>query len=150
MVLLNFASGAPFATGATPYNSFTAGEAYSRIILQVEIQAQRTVRTRAIVDTAAPYMICRRDIASYLGLEHDSSGEVDTVNIRGMTVEGSLHRTYVSFLAEEGDDVTIETTVFVPQIFELPHSFLGLTSCLESIYFAIDPLNEVFYFGPQS
>jgi hypothetical protein len=145
-----FANGAPFATGAVPYNSYASGDPYSRIFLQVRIRAREAMMTKAIVDTAAPYLICRRDVASVLGLEYDDSGDVDTVNIGGTAVRGSLHRTEVSFLAERGDDLTIECSVFVPERFEVPQTFLGLTSCLESIFFAIDPLNEVFYFGPQS
>lgn len=149
-MLITFADGAPFATGAVPYNSYAAGDAYSRITVQVELQAQRSMEITAIVDTAAPYVMCQREVASYLGLEFSGTGDVDTVNIRGTSVQGSLHRIPISFLAEKGSDLTIEASVFVPERYELPHSFLGLTSCLESIYFAVDPLNEMFYFGSQS
>ncbi len=148
-MLLSFADGEPFATGAVGYSSHLGTGTWSRIIVEVRLEGVRTLETTAMLDTAAPYMICRRDLAEFLGLEYSREGDTDKINIRGATVEGSLHRVPLSFLAEQGEDLTIEASVFVPRYVELPHSFIGLTSCLESIYFAVDPLNEVF-FGPQS
>lgn len=145
--LVSFANGKPFAVGAVGYNSNPGTGTWSRIIVDIKIGS---IETTAMVDTAAPYMICQRELAESLGLEYSKNGQTDTVNIRGTPVEGSLHRIPLSFLAEEGQDVTIETSVFVPRDVELPTSFVGLASCLESIFFAIDPMNEVFYFGPQS
>ena len=56
----------------------------------------------------------------------------------------------LTFMADEGEDVTVEATVFIPKIdpalWFLP-SFIGWTGCLERLRFAIDPLDETFYFG---
>ena len=54
-------------------------------------------------------------------------------------------------MADEGSDLEIETTAFVPvldesEIWELP-MFLGMQGCLERVRFAIDPTKERFYFG---
>lgn len=145
--LLSFATGEPFASGAAGYSSNPGIGTWSRIMISIRIEGTRTLETTAMVDTAAPYMVCRRDVADSVGLKYSEFGETDEINIRGVTVEGSLHRVPLSFLAEQGDDLTIEASVFVPRYIELPHSFIGLTSCLESVFFAVDPFQEMFYFG---
>jgi hypothetical protein len=67
-------------------------------------------------------------------------------------VRGTLHRLTLTLLAEEGEDVQIDTTAFVPDtsyegVPALP-SILGLHGCLERVRFACDPHTDTFYFGP--
>lgn len=63
---------------------------------------------------------------------------------------GSLVRLNISLEAEQGQDLTVEATTFIPNLKEqwgnFP-SFLGLSGFLERIRFAIDPLTDTFYFG---
>ena len=150
-MFLRFADGRPFATGVAGYNSNSGLEPASRIILQVEVAElgeDEGVTVTAIVDTGAPYMVCDTELAKQIGLQPDAD-DTDTIRIRGVLVDGGLHRVRLSFLADEGDDLTIEATVFVPQRTEGP-AFLGMTNCLESIHWAVDPFNESFYFGAYS
>lgn len=144
-MFLRFADGRPFATGTAHYISNLASEASSRIALEVEIEGQQTT---ARVDTAAPYMICEAELVNQLGL--GAAEDTVTVRIHGVPVEGGLHRVYLSVLADEGEDLTIDATLFVPLKPYTYPSFLGLTNCLESIYFAVDPFEETFYFGERS
>ncbi|MBD2182745.1 hypothetical protein H6G03_17015 [Planktothrix sp. FACHB-1375] len=73
--------------------------------------------------------------------------------IRGMRLDGSIARMSITFRAQEGESLTQEATVFVPDVEEywgnFP-SFIGLAGFLERIRFAIDPLTDTFYFGPLS
>lgn len=52
-------------------------------------------------------------------------------------------------LADEGqgESLTLDVTAFLPDDrWNLPN-MLGLTGCLERIRFAVDPANDLFYFG---
>lgn len=152
-MLLNFPDGSPFAQGSSNFlcEPATSGERTSRVIIQVKIQE---ISTRAFIDTGAAYLICNPEIATLLEFASDNSLGAIKMNIRGTSIPGSLHRVYLTFLASEGDGITIEVTAFIPDPepnweWELP-SILGLTGCLEFLRFAIDPVTNTFYFGTLS
>lgn len=149
MTLLFFANGETFAGGATgyEYRPVTATETTNRIILEVEIQGVPTI---AVVDTGAPYVICAPNIADDAGVSLASALERKTMLIRGMRLEGFLVRLNIRLVAREGEDLDVDSTVFVPEVEEFwgdfP-SFIGLTGFLERMRFGIDPSTDTFYFG---
>ena len=70
------------------------------------------------------------------------------------SIRGTLHRLTLTLLAEEGADLQLDVTAFVPDagyenVPDLP-SILDLHSCLERVRFACDPATDTFYFGPAS
>ena len=67
MTLL-FPNGDIFATGSTRYDYYpvTETETTNRIILEVEMQG---IRTKAVVDTGAPYVICPPRVSREAGFE---------------------------------------------------------------------------------
>ncbi|NJK76677.1 MAG: hypothetical protein HC849_25365 [Oscillatoriales cyanobacterium RU_3_3] len=73
--------------------------------------------------------------------------------VRGMRLEGSVIRLNMKLIAEEGEDLDVDATAFIPDVEEFwgdfP-SFIGQIGFLERIRFAIDPLNDTFYFGQLS
>ena len=148
-MLLQFPNGDFFATGAIRYDyrPVSAVETTNRLILPVEIEG---VLTEAVVDTGAPYVICAPGIARLAGFNRAYSLERMRMLIRGMQLEGSLTRLSIKLLAREGDDLTVDATVFVPDVEDywgnFP-SFIGLTGFLERIRFAVDPLTDILYFG---
>lgn len=149
-MLLNLTNGEPFATGAIAYRIPEEGADARRITIGVEIEQNLT---EAIIDTGAPYVVCSPSLAKLLQLNPANALSTHRIMIRGIWVRGGFHRIQISFLADEGEAVSIEATAFIPDLDQnltdefLPRSFLGLTQCLEAIRFAIDPLSETFYFG---
>lgn len=141
--------GNTFATGAIRYSyrPVSATETTNRIILLVEIEG---VLTEAVVDTGAPFVICAPQIALLAGFNRAYALARMRMLIRGMQLEGSLTRLSIKLLAREGDDLTVDATVFVPDVEEywgsFP-SFIGLTGFLERLRFAVDPSTDTFYFG---
>src|SRR5215467_12906582 len=148
-MLLRFSDGEVFATGAQPYlsRSIRAADPSNRIIVEVEIGG---LRTSAVIDTGAPYVVLDPSLAQVLGVNLRTALFSTILSIRGHRVQGSLHRMNLTFLADEGEEITVEATVFIPQVdtgsWALP-SFIGWTGCLERLRFAVDPLDETFYFG---
>ncbi|MBI3762643.1 MAG: hypothetical protein HY260_12400 [Chloroflexi bacterium] len=72
--------------------------------------------------------------------------------IRGQRYTGTLHRLDAKIPAEHGDPLTVEATVFVPELlpddtWDFPN-FIGLTGMLERMRFAVVPSSQLFYFGP--
>ena len=149
MGLLVFANGETFATGGIKYEyrPATPRETTNRIILEVQIEG---VTTQAVVDTGAPYVICAPTIAERAGVDSTLALARQTMLVRGMRLEGFVVRLNMTLKAEIGEDLTVDATVFVPEVPEywgdFP-SFIGLTGFLERIRFAVDPNEDMFYFG---
>ncbi|MCL5998849.1 MAG: hypothetical protein M1546_22740 [Chloroflexi bacterium] len=153
-MLIGFSRGEPFATGALQYQyrSVSAKDRLNRIILTVKIQnpPDNDVWVDAILDTGTPYVICEPGLAEALRL-NPKDGAKAAINIRGHEVPGNLYRLVITLPAEEGDPLKYEAGVFVPNIkpdedwTEMP-SFIGMSG-LEIIRFAVDPTEEMFYFG---
>ncbi len=138
-MLLLFDNGEYFATGAIPfaYCPATESETTNRILIRVEIQGIPTI---AVVDTGAPYVICAPKIAADAGVSPASALERKTMLIRGMRLEGFVVRLNIRLKAEYGQDLDVDSTIFIPEVEEywgdFP-SFIGLTGFLERIRFAI-------------
>ncbi|MCI0489600.1 MAG: retroviral-like aspartic protease family protein [Blastocatellia bacterium] len=152
-MLLAFADGEPFATGAAgyDYDSLSDSGTSGRLILSIEVGG---FLTSAIVDTGAPYLICSPQLARQLNLNVSDSLLSEQILIRGQKVRGSLHRINLQLIATEGNSLLLETTAFVPdpeteELGMIFPSFLGLVGCLERVRFAVDPSSETFYFGPS-
>jgi hypothetical protein len=150
-MVLQFTDGRPFTTGACPYwdQPPSGHTATPRITIVVKIE---DFGTQAVVDTGGVYLVCDPEISDLLDLNSSTSLGVSTLLIRGYEYVGDLHRLIITLVAEEGESLELEVTAFVPQLdsgeeWQKP-SFLGLQGCLEFLRFAIDPGNNVFYFGP--
>jgi len=152
--MLNFASGEPFSTGMVEceLREVNSGrEDNIRIFLSIQVEG---VQTRAVLDTGGVYCILDPTIATVIGFDPDGAIRSTNVSIRGQSYSGNLYRANLEIIAQIGNTLRQEVTVFVPdaEIEDwrgrgLP-TFLGLTGCLEFIRFALDPLSESFYFGP--
>jgi len=99
----------------------------------------------AQLDTGAAWSILDSQIAEELAL-FDGQGQPITVDTRFGPMRGSLERTNITMLADEGESIEFEATVFVSR--EWPAgSFLGYAGLLERVRFAVDPQQNFFYFG---
>ena len=149
---LTFADGEPFALGAAPYayHKATTSETAPRIVLSVLIGG---CETSAFVDTGGVYCLCTPPLAHQIGLDPASSLGTAAIFWRRDRLRGRLYRLPITLLAAEGESLTIEVTAFVPELSsrqawndELP-CVLGMQFCLERLRFAVDPEQELFYFG---
>ena len=151
--MLLFDDGRSFATGKMTYEYRPTSQqtANNRLILRVEINSLPLL---AIVDTGAPYVIVQPKYARLLQLDPSEALEEIKLMIRGISFKGQIHRASLDLPASEGESMSLEATVFVPETDEeswgnLP-SFLGMVGFLERIRFAIDPNEDSFYFGTLS
>jgi len=142
--------GAEFATGQFP--CFTApavaGDRLNRLFVYVRIgEAQCS----AVVDTGGAFLVVDPDLATRIGLDRKAAIAHERIHIRGFVQRGTIHRLPLTLLATHGEPLTFEATAFVPELeqgetWPLP-SYLGWQGCLDRIRFAIDPADEVVYFG---
>lgn len=121
---LKFDDGQHFATGATTY-AYDPPE-NPKLKLEVLIEG---FRTSAVLDTGAPYFICNPEVAAQINWS-DAIGP-KTLDTRLGKVPGRLFRGTVSFLAQEGNGLDIDATVFVPdsEVWLRVPSFLGMSDC---------------------
>ena len=150
MSRLRAASGEPFATGEAPWEARYAldGDKLTRLFIQVEIEG---MPASAVVDTGGAYLILNPEVADRLRLGHQTLVHRDRLVIRGVSCTGTIHRVPVTLPATAGEPLTFEATAFVPELehgetWPLP-SYLGWQGCLDRIRFAVDPADEVVYFG---
>ena len=150
--MLFFRNGEPFAVGATlyAYRPVTEQETSPRIILRLLLE---DFETTGFVDTGGVYLLLSPEVADNLRLQSDDGIPTVPLMFRGDRVSGALHRVSLTLPADQGDDLTVEATVFVPRLTpfqEWPNDFpcvLGMLGCLEHLRFAVDPTNSTFYFG---
>ena len=147
---LHFDDGTPFAGGLCSYTnrSATPEERLTRLFIRVSIEDQPT---SALLDTGGAYLILNPEIAEAIELSSEDAVGTDHLVIRGVTVTGELHRIALTLMSDQGENVQVEVTAFVPTlslhtIWDLP-TYLGWHGCLERCRLAIDPATEEFYFG---
>ncbi len=151
-MLLGFTDGTLFATGAAPYayRPVTAWESAPRVILTIRLEG---VETSAFLDTGGVYLLCAPQLARRLGLDPLDGIPAPPLQLGRGRLEGALHRVGLTFIAVDGEDLSIESTMFVPHVRpgeQWPEDFpcvLGMQGCLERLRFAVDPTDDTFYFG---
>jgi hypothetical protein len=149
MSLLLFPDGEYFATGAInyAYRPAITSETTNRIIIVVSVEDSIT---EAVLDTGAPYPIISPKIAKQAGLNRVKPLERTKMLVRGMRLQGSIIRLNMTLPADEGEDLTVDATAFIPDVEEywgdFP-GFIGQLGFLERIRYAVDPATDTFYFG---
>ena len=145
--MLQHDDGTIFACSQASYTDQIGEHTESRIYVSVKFDT--LPKTFAVLDTGAPWCILNEEQAKELNPNYkDEATEKIHLKIRGETTEGVLIRLPVTIFAEQGEDISIIGTVFVPQDERDFPNFIGLEGFLSRIKFAIDPKLNVFYFGP--
>ncbi|MBN1313812.1 MAG: hypothetical protein JXA42_00015 [Anaerolineales bacterium] len=147
--LIQYSDGGSFATGVIGYSIGQQDEVYAgRLCIEVSIGGKRTI---AAIDTGGFYVICDPKLGKIISPSLiDPLGD-STLEIRGTKYKGKLYRLAVELLAKEGNNLEVDSTVFIPEMhpeeeWNLP-SFLGFQGFLERIRFAVNPDQSLFYFG---
>src|SRR6266446_7418566 len=111
MLTLN---GIPFTTSrATYYDHHPQNvSGKSAIYVQVVLPIHDGTNFYAIVDTGSPYCIFDTEIAEALGLSFDNSKDIKLSTAYG-EVTGTIQRLTISLVAEQGDYLEIDASVFV-------------------------------------
>ncbi|HEX4962382.1 MAG TPA: hypothetical protein VF173_16210 [Thermoanaerobaculia bacterium] len=100
----------------------------------------------ALMDTAAPWCVFRPEMNTRLQKSFLLIPGQAILGTRLGLFQGSLYRGHLRLLAEEGESLNVEATVFVSPDWPGPN-FLGYQGLLQRIRFAVDPENNHFYFG---
>ena len=87
------------------------------------------------------------EVATAAGLlDQDDDSPKISISTRIGRIKGSLVRTTTTLVAEDGDSVEFDSTVFVSREW-FQQSVIGYSGLLERIRFAIDPGSNSFIFG---
>jgi hypothetical protein len=153
MMLLQRADGQPFATGAVNYLFRPATEQEQALRITIDIRIH-DFQSPAFVDTGGIYLICPPEVADVLDLQPEAVLFRERILLRGRLLQGSIYRLPLTLIADRGNSIMIETTAFVPDSEHLDWAdfpcILGMQGCMERFCFAVDPINETFYFGEPS
>lgn len=135
-----------FATGSARY--VDADPEYlgtdARIVVHVGIHRIHDP-VLAVVDTAAPWCIFEPGVAAALRRTFSPLRNV-VLSTRLGRFGGTLYRGSITLVAEEGENLDVDSTVFISPDWRGPN-FLGYEGFLQRIRFAVDPENNLFYFG---
>ncbi len=145
--MLQDRNGAIFTCSRTKFLDNLGVDSGNKIYIAVKFA--NLAKTFAILDTGSPWCILSKEQAKEINPDYKNEAlEPRCLNIRGEKTEGVLIRLPITLIAEEGEDITIDGTVFVPQDERDIPNFIGLGGFLERIKFAVDPQINAFYFGP--
>ena len=142
--MLHWPDGSVFASGRSRFLDEAAG--YPSETASVHVQVTfGNIRVLAMLDTGASWSVLSAELADELGL-FDRDGEPMTISSRMGTVQGKLVRAKTTLVADDGDSLEVDSTVFVSRQWSAGN-FIGYTGFLERIRFAIDPQDNAFIFG---
>lgn len=144
--MLNRQDGTPFSTGKATFldQPESSAEPTSKIWVRI-VPDSLDGEILAQLDTGAAWSILEAEVAEALSLL-DGQGEPVNLKTRYGTINGRLERTRIDIVAEQGDSLSIDATVFISP--QWPGgSFLGFNGLLDHIRFAIDPRDNSFHFG---
>ena len=85
-------------------------------------------------------------VSTSITINFDEEGEPFNLSSRLGEIVGHLKRTKITILADDGESVEVNATVFVSKLWT-GGNFLGYAGLLERVRFAIDPEHNHFYFG---
>ncbi|MEQ1571364.1 MAG: hypothetical protein ABMA64_37395 [Myxococcota bacterium] len=110
------------------------------------------VKTEMVVDTGGTWIVVDPGLAALAGIEPAVDDRVAELMVRGSLWRGRLVRATATFLADQGHNLVVEGSFFVPELdpgdeWRAP-SFLGWSGCLEHVRFAVDPQARTFSFAP--
>ncbi len=140
-------TGDDFVTGGCDYSDFYRGrkEPLARIYVPFRPQGI-AIRLVGLLDTGGHFCILSPDVVEMVGdVLGGSDEEASLLTSQGRLV-GGLYRHGIELLAEEGENLELEATVFVSPDWRGP-SVLGYTGVLDRVRFAVDPRANRFYFG---
>ena len=138
---------APFSSGRANYaDALPHQPRGSRIYVRIAVDGMAEPFL-ALLDTGAEYSILAREIAQEVGLDA-AEGPMMNMSYRGGVAPGKLVRTAVFMLADDGEDLRVEATVFIPDDPWPPGlNFIGYTGFLERVRLGLDPQQNTIYFG---
>lgn len=133
----------PFAQGRGRFSDHLPSRSERTAKVFVRIQFAGLPPQLAQLDTGAAYSILDAETADVLGFEPLEDLALST---RLGTISGQLGRFPLRLIADEGESLTVESTFFVSPDWDAG-VFLGYSGLLEHLRFAIDPRENLFYFG---
>jgi predicted aspartyl protease len=147
--MLKTSDGADFATGRARFldEDENALEGTAKIFVKIE-PSNLGAPVLAQLDTGCSWSILKPEIAEAINLM-DEEGQPQSLSTRLGLVSGQLKRTTITIIADDGNSVDVEATVFVSAEWT-GGNFLGYAGLLERIRFAVDPQQNFFYFGPST
>lgn len=141
--------GQQFTTGRLTYLDHPAESAETSAKIWVRVRPRGVdFDFTAQLDTGAAWSILNREVAELAGLFDAQPIAEPTMDSRHGRIKGRLVRTGLLLVAEIGQSLQLESTVFVSRDWTYPN-FIGYGGFLERVRFAIDPAQSrnQFHFG---
>lgn len=100
-----------------------------------------------MVDTGAPWCILEPKLADAVQNQFEELPGQIVLSSRLGRYSGHLHLGSVKLTADQGEDLNVDTTIFISP--DWPGgNFVGYLGFLDRIRFAFDPHVNMFHFGP--
>lgn len=138
----------PWSTGGAKYLPDYPIDSKLFIAIRLRFGDQKDEQI-ALLDTAAQWPICKKEIADVLGLKGINSLGLSTLSTRFGDITGYLDRCKVTLVSEFGNEIDVDATLFISEDWPGPN-VIGWKGCLERIRFAIDPSINIIFYGSYS
>lgn len=117
-------------------------EVVARIVVRAVIEQHEI---NALVDTGATACVLAWGVAEQIQPLFEA-GQPETRALGGSVHVGRVFSVSLSFPADEGQDLTLETNAWASETFAGP-SLIGYGGLLEKMHTALQPEQNRFYFG---
>ena len=138
-------NGRVFSTGRSRFLDSEGGKEPTPKVFVKILPGELPIPLLAQLDTGAAWSVLDAEIADALGLL-GQPGPMVRLSTRSGIFDGKLIRTRLTLVADEGDSLEVEVTLFASRDWR-DGNFLGYPGFLERIRVAIDPFTNDFYFG---
>lgn len=98
-----------------------------------------------LLDTGGHFCILNQEILADIRPQLSEPLDSATLRTAHGPISGEIHLHTIELIAEVGESLSIEATVFVSPEWQGP-SFLGYTGVLDRVLIALDPQANRFYF----
>jgi hypothetical protein len=136
----------PWSIGGAHYFPDYAADDSLLIAIRCRFGAE-SEEQMALLDTAAPWSICKKEVADIIGISKEADGLMDeSLSTRYGKIRGFLARCEMALITEFGQQLNANGTCFISDEWLGPN-VIGWKGCLERIRFAIDPSVNIIFYG---
>ena len=139
-----------FASGVTDFSDMGVSHSSQNasIHLPIVLPIGTGIPTTALLDTAAPFCIFDSEFLREMNIDF-GDGEPITLSTRFGKCEGTLQLSSIRVPAIRGESIEVDITIFAYE--DWSHgNFLGYAGFAQRLCWAVDPRNNLFYFGNGS
>ena len=140
-------NGSDFTLGRSLFCDDLPGNGEGAAKIYVKVAVGHLGPMLAQLDTGAAWSVFDPEVAEAIGVPEPLTDPI-RIDTRFGWRDGHLARVPITLVADDGESLEVDATIFVCTTWPPGKNFVGYNGLLERIRIALDPQQHYFYFGP--